>query len=617
MKKAAALLFLALMVVPAVSLEPEVYYGELVVVTALKRPVPLSRLMENISVIDSREIELSGAKNAADVLKNRSIVYVKSMGDLSGMSSLKIKSASSEQVLVLLDGARLNSSLLGMADLNNIPASSIERIEIVADPMSGIWGADAMGGVVNIITKRSQDKPLHVSVSAGSFGQVDSFIAASAKNGPFNYYLSYGYLKSDGWRVNSDYSGGNLSLDINAGETASLNYSVSNSQRGNPGVPSSDTDPSSASTPNDRQSDLISKLLVKLDPGAGKEGFPVINISQLEWQQKSHYADWFVPTVFYDDTYLSKISLAEVYSTISAPAGSKLTGGVEFRRNLGESSKTPNHAIDNGAVYVNGQTKEGLPAAISYGLRYDMNSSFGNVLTPKIGFIMGAGTNTTLKINLGTAFRAPTINELYWNDPSFFTFGNPDLKPETSNSAGITLEQKVFGFEADFNYYYTRIRDMIKWSQTGLMSWQPVNLDSARVEGFQLGLKREIFEGLQLSAGWNSEVCADESTQKMITYSPRNKINAALEYSVGGFFARAAYRFVSDVYTNAANSASIPAYQTVDLGLSKKLFGAAVSLTVENLFDESYCESVGTSPVDWKERGYPMPGRRISAGIKI
>ncbi len=617
MKRLAALVFLALMVVPAVSLEPEVYYGELVVVTALKRPVPLSRLMENISVIDSREIELSGAKNAADVLKNRSIVYVKSMGDLSGMSSLKIKSASSEQVLVLLDGARLNSSLLGMADLNNIPASSIERIEIVADPMSGIWGADAMGGVVNIITKRSQDKPLHVSVSAGSFGQVDSFIAASAKNGPFNYYLSYGYLKSDGWRVNSDYSGGNLSLDINAGETASLNYSVSNSQRGNPGVPSSDTDPSSASTPNDRQSDLISKLLVKLDPGAGKEGFPVINISQLEWQQKSHYADWFVPTVFYDDTYLSKISLAEVYSTISAPAGSKLTGGVEFRRNLGESSKTPNHAIDNGAVYVNGQTKEGLPAAISYGLRYDMNSSFGNVLTPKIGFIMGAGTNTTLKINLGTAFRAPTINELYWNDPSFFTFGNPDLKPETSNSAGITLEQKVFGFEADFNYYYTRIRDMIKWSQTGLMSWQPVNLDSARVEGFQLGLKREIFEGLQLSAGWNSEVCADESTQKMITYSPRNKINAALEYSVGGFFARAAYRFVSDVYTNAANSASIPAYQTVDLGLSKKLFGAAVSLTVENLFDESYCESVGTSPVDWKERGYPMPGRRISAGIKI
>ncbi|MFA5097829.1 MAG: TonB-dependent receptor [Candidatus Margulisiibacteriota bacterium] len=617
MKRFAALVFLALMVVPAVSLEPEVYYGELVVVTALKRPVPLSRLMENISIIDSKEIELSGAKNAADILKNRSIVYVKSMGDLSGMSSLKIKSASSEQVLVLLDGARLNSSLLGMADLNNIPASSIERIEIVADPMSGIWGADAMGGVVNIITKRSQDKPLHVSVSAGSFGQVDSFIAASAKSGPFNYYLSYGYLKSNGWRVNSDYSGGNLSLDINAGETASLNYSVSNSQRGNPGVPSSDTDPSSASTPNDRQSDLISKLLVKLDPGAGKEGFPVINISQLEWQQKSHYADWFVPTVFYDDTYLSRISQAELYTTISAPAGSKLTGGVEFRRNLGESSKTPNHAIDNGAVYVNGQTREGLPAAISYGLRYDMNSSFGNVLTPKVGLIMGAGKDTTFKINLATAFRAPTINELYWNDPSFFTFGNPNLKPENSNSAGITLEQKLLGFQADFNYYYTRIRDMIKWSQTGLMSWQPVNLDSARVEGFQLGLRRELLEGLQFSAGWNNEVCADESTQKILTYSPRNKINAALEYSAGGFCARAAYRFVSDVYTNAANSASIPAYQTVDLGLSKKLFGAAVSLTVENLFDESYCESVGTSPVDWKERGYPMPGRRISAGIKI
>ena len=121
-----------------------------------------------------------------------------------------------------------------------------------------------------------------------------------------------------------------------------------------------------------------------------------------------------------------------------------------------------------------------------------MNSSFGNVLTPKVGLIMGAGKDTTFKINLATAFRAPTINELYWNDPSFFTFGNPNLKPENSNSAGITLEQKLLGFQADFNYYYTRIRDMIKWSQTGLMSWQPVNLDSARVEGFQLGLRREL-----------------------------------------------------------------------------------------------------------------------------
>lgn len=617
MKRLAALVFLVLTAVPAVSLESRVYYGEPVIVTALKRPVLLSKVLENTSVIDSKEIKMSGAVNAADVLRNRAAIYVKSAGGLSGISSVKIKSASAEQVLVLLDGVRLNSTLLGMTDLNNIPASSIERIEIISNPMSGIWGADAMGGVINIITKKSQDKPVKISVSAGSFGQIDSLIGAGAKSGALEYYLSYGYLKSDGYRVNSDYSAGNISLNINAGNMASINYSASNSQRGNPGVPSSDTDPSSASTPNDRQADSVSKILISLDPGNGQMGFPKLNLSQIDWVEKTHYADWFTPSFFYDDTYLSRISQVELYSTIMAGKSTKLTSGLEFKRNYGQSPKAMVHTVDNAAVYINGQTGEDLPAGIIYGLRYDSNSSFGSVLTPKVACVFNFDKTTSAKINLATAFRAPTINELYWDDPAFLTFGNPDLRPETSNSAGITLEKNIFGIESSFNYYYTRISDMIKWSQTGPLSWQPVNLDKTRIEGIQLNIKKELIKGLELSSGWNNEVCADERTQKTLTYSPKNKLNAAINYTLNDVSCRLAYRYVSDVYTNAANSALIPAYQTVDLGLSKKIKDMSVTLSLENLFNENYSESVGTSPVDWKERGYPMPGRRISVGVKI
>ena len=617
MKKVAALLLLALMSVPAVSFETRIYYGEPVIVTALKRPILISKVLENVSVIDSKEIELSGAKNAADILRGRSSVYVKSAGGLSGISSIKIKSASAEQVLVLVDGARMNSTLLGMTDLNNIPASSIERIEIISDPMSGIWGADALGGVINIITKRSQDKPVQISLKGGSFGQIDSFIGASAKSGPLDYYVSYGYLKSDGYRVNSDYSSGNFSLDISSGKAASVNYSVSNSQRGNPGVPSSDNDPASSSTPNDRQSDSISKILISLDPGKGQEGYPKLNLSQIEWSERTHYEDWYNPLLFYDDTYVSKISQAELFSTISAGANTKMTGGLEFKRNFGQSPKALAHAVDNSAIYFNGQTGENLPATVSYGLRYDFNSAFGSVLTPKLGCVFNYDNNTSVRLNLATAFRAPTINELYWDDPAFLTFGNPNLRPETSNSAGITLEKKVFGIEASINYYYTRISDMIKWSQTGPLSWQPVNLDRTRIEGIQLNIKKELLKGLELSSGWDNESCVDENTLKTLTYSPKNKINVALNYTCGDTSARIAYRYLSDVFTDAANSALISGYQTVDLGLSKKIREMSIMLLLENLFNENYFESVGTSLVDWKERGYPMPGRRISVGIEI
>ena len=617
MKRLAALVFLVLTAVPAVSLETQVYYGEPVIVTALKRPLTLSKVLENVSVIESEEIRMSGARNAADVLTNRSAVYVKRAGGLSGISSIKIKSAYSEQVLVLLDGARLNSTLLGMTDLSNIPASSIDRIEIISDPMSGIWGSDAMGGVVNIITKKTQDMPVQVSLSGGSFGQVDSLIGASFKGGPLDYYLSYGYLKSDGYRINSDFSSGNFSFNINAGKGAFVNYSVSNSQRGNPGVPASDSDPSSSSTPNDRQSDLISKFLISLDPGMGQEGYPKLNLSQVDWTEKTRYADWFVPTLFYDDTYFSRVLQAELFSTISAGKNTKLTGGMELKRNFGQSPKAGEHAIDNGAVYFNGQTGEDLPAGVSYGLRYDFNSSFGSVLTPKLGCIFYFDKNTSVRLNLAKAFRAPTINELYWDDPAFMTFGNPNLKPENSDSAGITFEKKFFGIESSLNCYYTRINDMIKWTQTGPLSWQPVNLDKTRIEGIQLNVKKEIIKGLEFSTGWNNESCVNESNQLALTYSPRNKLNAAINYATGDTSARLAYRYVSDIFTNAANSSSLPSYQTVNLGLSQKIAGAMVTLSVDNLFNEYYSEMVGTSPVDWKERGYPMPGRTVSVGVKI
>ena len=132
MKKFACLLILPLLVSVAVAKDFPVFFGEQVVVSATKFPQFRSKVLENVSVISSRDIETSGADTVAEALRNLSGVYVKGNGGLGGVSTIKLRSAYAEQTLVLVDGVRLNSALLGMADVGDILTGNIDRIEIIA-----------------------------------------------------------------------------------------------------------------------------------------------------------------------------------------------------------------------------------------------------------------------------------------------------------------------------------------------------------------------------------------------------------------------------------------------------------------------------------------------------
>ncbi|MCX5749635.1 MAG: TonB-dependent receptor [Candidatus Saganbacteria bacterium] len=617
MKKAICLLFLPLFFAPVLAADAPVFYGDKVVVTAQKRPLLLSRTFENVTVISSREIEASGSLTVSDALKRSSIVYVKNNGGLGGVSTIKLKSASSEQILVLLDGVRLNSSLLGMTDLNDIPASYIDRIEVVAEPISSIYGSDAMGGVINIITKKEEKNPVSVSIAGGSFGELDSRISFSGKMGKATGYASLGYLKTDGFRTNSDYKGQDLLVNINIADALDIKYTTKTSDRGNPGVPTSDTDPTSSSTPNDRQSDLTSTVNITFDPVKKGPFVPKLILSQSESDERVHYEDWFVSGLFYDDRYFSRVTQAELLSVIKTSRHSSVTAGVEMKRNYGESALADTHAIDNAAAYFNADIGEDLPASLGISARYDSNSSFGQTFNPKLSVMANLGAGTVVRTTIGQAFRAPTINELYWNDPSFFTFGNPNLKPETSRAVNIGIEKEIKGFSAKLNYYSTKISDMIRWSQTGLFSWSPVNIDRAKIEGWQLDMEKEITDNTFIFGSYVNELDINDVTSNILTYSPRQRINLGFSIKGGELYYSANYRYVSSVFTDTLNTSALNPYQVVDVGIMEKIWAAEVSLNVSNVFNTTYFESVGTSPVDWKERGYPMPGRTIRLGVRI
>jgi len=617
MKKSICLLFLLLFAAPVLSADAPVFFGDKVVVTAQKRPVLLSRTFENVTVITSREIEASGSLTVADALKRSSAVYVKSNGGLGGVSTVKLRSAYSEQVLVLQDGVRLNSALLGMTDVNDIPASDIDRIEIVAEPISSIYGSDAMGGAINIITKKAEKKPVSVAIAGGSFGELDSRISFSGKMGKAQGYLSLGYLKTDGYRVNSDYKEQDLLADLNIADVVNIKYTTKKSDRGNPGVPRSDTDPTSASSPNDRQSDLTSTVNITFDPVKKGPFMPRFILTQSDADERVHYEDWFVSGLFYDDRYYSRITQAELLSVIKAGQHSSVTAGMEMKRNYGESALAGVHAIDNAAAYFTADIGEDLPASLGVSARYDSNSSFGQTFNPKLSVMADLGEGTVVRTTIGQAFRAPTINELYWNDPSFFTFGNPNLKPETSRAVNIGIEKDMKGLNAKLNFYSTKTEDMIRWAQTGLFSWSTVNIDRAKIEGWQLDLEKELIPGAFVFGSYVNELDVNEQTANVLTYSPRQRLN--LDFTAKGkeLYYSANYRYVSSVFTDTLNTSTLAPYQVVDIGIMKKLGIAEISLNVNNVFNTTYFEAVGTSPVDWQQRGYPMPGRTVRVGVKI
>ncbi len=605
-----------LLCVPSVSFASDipVFYGEMIVVTASRRIQPLLESSSSMKILSSTDINKTGAKTVAEALKSVAEINVKSTGGLGGISTLRLKSASSSQVLLLVDGQKINSSLLGVFDLNDIPVSNVERIEIVEDSLSSIYGADALGGVINIITKDSRGKPVTASVNYGSFGEFGAFIGTSGSLSELSYRMFYQDLRSDGFRQNSDYKNSGYGLAVDWADFAFLKYNITNSERGNPGVPASDADKWSASTPFDRQKDFYGNLAVDLKKNCGSSANK-LTFFETTQDQNVHYQDSFTG-LFTDDRYFSRIYGTE-FQNIYRFSKCVLTTGAEWKRALGESSKAGSHTLDNSSVYVNLDSGPGMLVSANFGLRYDNGGVWGGELTPRVGMVVRLPNDSRLRYSLAKAFRAPTINELYWNEPAWGMFGNPNLRPEKSDAFNISLEKDIDGGSFSAGYYLNRITDMISWTETSPWVWQTQNISSAKVEGINFGVKKELLPGISAYADYNRENVIDVDSAMAIPYSPVYKINAGFELSANGLSVNLNSKDVSSVYTDTANTKTLPAYRVVDLIVSKNVLSTQITASLLNVFDETYYESVGSSTVDWQERGYPMPGRRFEIKVSL
>lgn len=583
---------------PLFAADVPTFYGQEVLVTGSRSVQLLSVSPWNATII--KEAELRNFHNVGEAVRNVAGLDLISYGYLGAVNSARLRGANATQVLVLIDGRKLNSPTLGTFDLGDILISNVERVEVVRAPLSALYGSDAVSGVINIITKEPKEEK-SFSVTTASFGTWQY----NARLSGGNYFLSADYLKSDGFRQNGAYAAknvyGKLTLPLGFADLV-VDGGYYDAVKGIPGVPTSESDPASATQPNDRQTDKN----IMISAALKNETFSLRAYANSLDQQ----IDPYIFGACYNKGWRNAL---EWQQDLNLGLGKTLYG-AEVVEDRGDSTLAGQHSIRNYAAFIQDELPLGR-MALSATVRADKHSLAGTSVNPRVGLTYQLNKTMALKLSAGTAFRAPTLNELYWNDPAWGMFGSSSLKPEKSTSYNIGLERNLNDRQiVRLSYYNASFTDMILWAYDPVTYLtQATNIGEVRSEGVEFDLEHNFAAGKgYVNYTYQKVVDKKMAVDKIVPYTPQSKYNVGLVAGGNSVLVR----YVGVRFIDSANLIELPAYTVVDLKLTRPIGGAEVSFGVNNLFDERYSEAIGADPSTYELRKYPMPGRNYSLGVK-
>lgn len=577
--------------------------------TPLRRESPLVRATSSVTVIDEKEIERSAAPDLPSLLKRYTGVSITGYGGQGAVSNVYLRGMSAAQTLVLVNGVRTASVTSGTSSIFNIPLAAIERIEIAKGPHSAQYGADAMGGVINIITKQGGSCPdgrdrcgsLTVGVSHPWGGFASGDLRGRTADGT-DYAFGGGVLGTRGYDFTTPLAWGHES-DDDGFLQGSFNYSLAKSfdwgRIYTDGLFARGRSQYDATYPETNEVDT--------DTFSGRVGATVKHSDS--WSSTLEFSSSLDNSTDFRDGVDARSEfgtrrfgvMASTEKTFDiGEARHTVTGGAEaYRESVDTSEDFAVKARSLAAVFGQYSVESG-PLTIDTGLRYDHNGQFGGVTTYNIGASWEIVPDLVARASYGTGFRAPTFNDLYYPG-----YSNPDLKPEKSRTYELGLNWRpTADTTVDVAFYQTWLTDAIASNPP---TYLPFNVGRAKVTGVEAAVSH------QFSDAWSGKISFDyrrpinEDNGLYIPYRDRFKAAAEIDFkaseklSLNGKVLYGAAR-----YADAANTTKLPAYVTVDL-VADYAFDERSSLkfSVENLFDERY-----STVTD-----YRAPGRTVNLGF--
>ena len=573
-----------------------------VVVTATRVEEPAEDIAQDVTVITKKEIASGSYRDISEVVRNVAGLNVLGYSNRGSSATVSLRGSTSEQVLVLIDGKRLNKPGDGLVDLNaiSVPLENIERIEILRGASSAIYGADAMGGVINIITKIPDDTVINLTGSYGRFVTRDLSFNASGKIRELGYYLSLSKESSEGFLTNSDYDmyavnskfRVNISKDISADITVDYNHKDA-------GSPGAVTWP----TPFADQTDeaLLTGITLK-----AKE--TVLKL----YSHNSRIT--YINPGSEDNTHKNHLNGLEFQHSLSIGSSNLITGGFEIleedinsRDNMNKGNSIGEHSRTRKGIFLQDEISIYEKAILTLGARYDDIGS-SNRISPKGSFLIKFPNQINVSFSAGRGFRVPAMNALYWPDTGW-AVGNPDLKPEKSTEYECII-RKFFGNTGDIRLvaFEKRSKDLIQWQEISPWVWSPVNVSKTRIRGFETEGKIHISRadvGLSYTFMDPQDITAD----KKIRFSTRHQIKgSASVYPVKDTAISIEWSYVTNYVVQKGDP---DCYFLLDGKLSRKVKlskgTAEIFITGKNIFNRDY-QTVA---------GYPMPPVQFSGGIRF
>ncbi|MFQ5834673.1 MAG: TonB-dependent receptor plug domain-containing protein [bacterium] len=591
---------------------------EKIVITATRSPHLLKDVPVSTTVITEKEIEQTGASTVAEALETAAGMRVTTYGSTGSLSTAHIRGSAAHQVLVLMDGRGLNPATSGTVDLGFLPLQNIERIEVVRGPFSSLYGANALSGVINIITKPTPEKrQTQIGASYGTYETSEYTLTHGGKLGKIGYFLTAKLGDSAGDRENSSYN------ETHA--TAKLTHEVDDSSwfsllagysHRDTRVPGPTTFPSLSAQQQDKRNWLDLSYSKDLKGGSRLLAKTFIEQSEIRYQDPEA---WGGPM---KDTTENLVGGVQIQ--YSLPWGRHFpTAGLELKQDRvkvttidGTSRIGSPRKLDTVSLYLQDEMSLSPHLVLVPGLRYDNPSAYASQSSPRVSLLYLLGQNTRLRASYGQAFRPPTVNELYWHEDwgwGMGLFGNEDLRPEKSRGYELGLEHKFnLPLVVRVSWFDRKTDQLISWVEISPWHWQATNVDKAHNQGIESELRLHLTPRLSLGLNYLYQKAKDEGENykgNYLVYTPEYKMGLSLGYETDfGLGIHIETEKVSEQYTNRENTQKLKGYSLLNARLSQKITEKVeVFATGENLLDESYEVF----------RDYPMPGRRINLGMKI
>ena len=571
-------------------------------VTASRVAETADSSLADVSVITRTDIERSGTQDLIDLLRLQAGVDIARTGGAGEQTSVFLRGTNSNHVLVLIDGVRVASSNTGSFAFENLPLDSIERIEIVRGPRASYWGSDAIGGVIQVFTRKLDG--LRIAGSYGTYRDADGSV---------------------GYGMHTD--AGGFSVQIGARHVAGFSAT-------NPGICNGPNDPYCIFNPDDngfQNHNIVAQADVRLGSqtlsASGIRSVGTQNFDNGATDGVSHTLDQSIGASLagpITQTWSHRLSIGTSREDIDTPAfenglrstrnqvswandialdvSQHVVAGFDYVHDHGVSIDRSGgfgapYSVDrdNAGAFGGWRLDNGAFDSELSG-RYDHYDNFGSAFSGSGAFGWKFTDSVRVSASYGTAFRAPNLNELYSPGYGGLFAGNPDLDPERSRSAEVALDwhaDTANRFQA--RAFSTRIHDLIDFS--GGTAFQAINIEHAAIDGLELMHTWSANDWtVDSNATWQNPRNQDSGAQ--LLRRPKQKLDTLIDRAFGDRLHAGVEFFASGKRDDL--STTLPGYALVNLRASYDIAATwSVSLRLENLFDREYELA----------HGYNTPGR--------